>query len=262
LSRSLKIPCTTASRILLDRIEEALESKRCNCIALSGGIDTSLVAYVSKVLLGTELKGFLTYYRGGLPRDMMYSVRLSKLLNIELETVAIDDDYMCRKIPLIKQMAERGGHDDFIEYRNDAVFLASIEAAREHGCKCIYTGSGGDEVFAGYSFMYKELTSEEIDEKTKKWGLQGRYPEFEIARAQGIEAYSPYLDRKVLEVALEIPVECLRMQTFEGKTILREILKDLGLGFIASRVKTPAEAGAGTDGLGSEYFEKLIQRCA
>jgi len=261
MGRLLRMPCSAISRILLSRIVEALNSKGCDCISLSGGIDTSLVAYVSKAVLGQDLVGFLAYYRRGVPRDIVYSAYLAKLLNIDLELIEIDDDYMCRAIPLLKPLAERGGHEDFIELRNDIVFYASIEAAKKHGCRCLYTGSGGDEVFAGYSFMYRELTEQELDEKTRRWALSGRYPEFEVARIVGLEVYSPYLDRRVLEVALEIPVDCLRSQIFEGKTILREILRDLGLELIASRIKTPAEAGAGTDILGSHFFDELIRRC-
>ena len=105
-------------------------------------------------------------------------------------------------------------------------------------------------MFIGYRFMiYKH--SDELEKLVLKYAFHGRYPELVISNCLGIEVIAPYLTDEVLNTALKIPITCLRGHLMRGKEVLRLILESLGLDFIANRVKTPAESGAGTDILSS-----------
>jgi asparagine synthase (glutamine-hydrolysing) len=94
-----------------------------------------------------------------------------------------------------------------------------------------------------------QLPEDEIEEYREKWGLKGRYPELEIASCLGVNIIAPYLSSEVKELALQIPAKCLRGELFEGKRILRNLIKRFRCELIAERNKTPAEAGAGTDSI-------------
>jgi asparagine synthase (glutamine-hydrolysing) len=50
------------------------------------------------------------------------------------------------------------------------VFYTTLIKAKELGCKCIYIGSGGGELFAGYSFMLR-LPENEV-EVYRKMGVR------------------------------------------------------------------------------------------
>lgn len=241
----LRLPCSTVARLLRRSLLRVLGETRCDCIALSGGIDTSLIAVLA-VQLGLRLRAYTSLYLRGVPRDLPYADHLGKALGLNVTHVLVDDEYIENKIGLVKRCV--GVEDDYIELRNDIVFYSVLEEARRDGCRCIYTGSGGDEVFAGYGFMvYKD--SRELEELTARYALHGRYPELIIGKCLGINVVAPYLTGEVLGVALKTPVECLRDHRMRGKEILRSLLVEEGFSIIAGRVKTPAEAGAGTDKL-------------
>jgi len=253
----LNMPCHIYEYVLVGKIANVIERTKCDCIALSGGVDTSLIAAVSVNVVKHLPKAFIAYYRGGVPRDLMYALYVAKALGLDVELVEVGDEYVVRVLPLVMKVAG-GGHEDYIEVRNDVVFFAVLEKAREV-CKCVYVGSGGDELFCGYTFMCRQLLESEIDVRRRAWA-RGRYPEKVIASLLGVNVVAPYLDDEVVEVALMMPVRCLRTATLRGKEVLRNALESLGLNLIADRVKTPAEAGAGTDVMDQNYFNSIRLR--
>ena len=244
----INITCSTFEDILLRALKDYINASNCDCIALSAGIDTSLIAIIAK-LSGLRIRGIYTFFKDGIPRDLMYVNYLSKALNIPVTFVPMDLEYVKKVLnDVYSCVGGKAYHELCIELRNDVVFYTTLMKAKELGCKCIYTGSGGDELFAGYSFMLW-LPENEIEVYREKWGVGGRYPELEIANCLGVKVVAPYLSEEVRRIALQIPAKCLRGERFEGKRILRNIINRFGYEFVGERIKAPAEAGAGTDSI-------------
>lgn len=244
----ISITCSAFEDMLIRALMSYINSSSCDCIALSAGIDTSLIAIIAK-LSGLKIRGLYTFFKDGIPRDLVYVNYLSKVLNIPVTFIPIDLEYVKNVLKDVYSCIDgKAYHELCIELRNDVVFYTTLMKAKEFGCKCIYTGSGGDELFAGYSFMLW-LHENEIEVYREKWGISGRYPELEIANCLDIKAVAPYLSKKVQEIALQIPAKCLRGECFEGKRILRNIINKFGYEFVGERIKAPAEAGAGTDSI-------------
>ncbi len=230
------------------RVIDVIKDYRCGCIALSGGIDTSVILLAS-LKTGFKPRGYIAIYREGVPRDLIYAEYLSKILNVDLRYVFIDPaetnllrDEVVRCIG--PEKIDSHGDGGCIEIRNDIVFYTTLKKTKENGCECVYVGSGGDEIFAGYSFMLN-LTEQDLEKKIDSM-IRGRYPEIELSRCLGVEVVAPFLDPRVLEFATQIPINCLRTGSMTGKDILREILATNNLYLISERRKTPAESGAGT----------------
>jgi asparagine synthase (glutamine-hydrolysing) len=244
----INVNCSVFEYRLLDVLSRYIQRIPCECIALSGGIDTTLIAVVAK-LNGIELNGFYAYYKDGIPRDMPFIIHVSKKLNIPIKLFAMDLNYVKKVLNDVYRCIGGGEYNELcVELRNDVVFYTVLEAAKEHDCSCIYTGSGGDEVFAGYGFMLW-LREEELEGYREKWATMGRYPELEISKCLGVNVVAPYLSKEVLEEAMKIPAKCLRGSGFEGKRVLRNLLNGFGMELVGERAKTPAEAGAGTDSI-------------
>ncbi len=256
----VNIPCHIHEELLINRIARVIDNTRCDCIALSAGIDTSLIAAISVGLVRHIPKALIVYYKNGIPRDLTYAIHVAKTLGLDIEFIEVDDNYIARVLPEVFEVARGVGYDEYmdIELRNDVVFYAVLKKSRDM-CRCIYTGTGGDETFCGYSFVYETMSDGEIDEKRRVWAYSGRYPEKEFAKILNIKIVTPYLEKEVLEESLTIPVRCLRRTPFMGKDILRDILRRMGLEIIAERVKAPAEAGAGTEILNMDYFNRIKQ---
>lgn len=243
------LPCDYFSERLFHTLKDVVRRHPCSCIALSGGIDSTVVALATRAA-GLKPRGFLAVYSGGLAKDLPYAVYVAKSLGIELSYVFIDAEGASRAARGVVECigSDRlNSHGDggCVEIRNDIVFYSTMVGTRDAGCDCVYTGSGGDELFSGYGFMLMRSSSD-IRKTIERFVSKGRYPELEIARCVGVRAISPYLDGEVLTLVLEVPVDCLRSVSMRGKEVLREILAEHGLQWIASREKTPAESGSGT----------------
>ncbi|RUM47404.1 MAG: hypothetical protein DSY37_02510 [Hyperthermus sp.] len=247
------LDCHTTASLLLDRLRRVIGSSGCDCIALSGGIDTSVLALAAR-LENRELQGFIAFYTKGVPRDLVYARLLASSLLIDLTEIPIDDSYIVSRW---KRIVECTGRRNHIELRNDVVFMRVLEAAQEHGCGCTIIGDGGDELFAGYSFML-HLLGRELYTTILNMAVKGRYPGVELAECIGVKALAPFLSDDILEVAFNTPMDCVRGGGNEGKSILRLILSQYGLKIIAERPKTPAEAGSGTAVLSRRVLEEMI----
>lgn len=244
----IRIPCHAYRDMVFSRLVEVVANYKCDCIALSGGIDTSVIL-LAAVSTGLKPRGYTAVYRRGLPKDIVYANYLSKALNIDIDYVYIDARDVEALVPRVIECIGRNRIDSHrdggcIEIRNDIVFYSLLARARDDRCRCILVGSGGDELFAGYSFMLN-LCEDEL-EKTIDRFISGRYSELDIARCIGVKAVAPFTDTLLVEIAKKIPLNCLRSEKMMGKEILREILAEKGLYIISSRAKTPAESGAGT----------------
>lgn len=242
------IPCHIYAELLFSNLVNVVRRYKCDCIALSGGVDTTAVLLATKSV-GLKPKGYTALYSAGLPKDLAYVNYVSKALNIDVEYVYIrpeDVDILRSKVIECIGLDRIDSHNDkgCIEIRNDIVFYATLSKAKNDQCNCIYTGSGGDEIFAGYGFMLN-LTEDKLENMVNRM-MYGRYPEIEIAKCIGIKAIAPFLDEVVIEIAREIPLQCLRSERMLGKEVLRYILSKNGLYAVSERVKTPAESGAGT----------------
>ncbi len=248
-SRSI---CLEHGLRLFEKLVEYVEAVRCDCIALSGGLDTSLVALAARKA-GLRLKAVTVYYEGGLPRDLWYAVSLAHILGFSHELLPVDDAYIASRAPLIVGCT---GRRDYIEVRNDAVFLAALEWSKRMGCRCLLTGDGGDELLAGYTYL-RSLYGDALRREQLRLGVAGRYPALELAECIGARVETPYLYDEAVSVALETPTCCLLGGNLEGKYVSRLVLEEYGLAWLAERPKTPAESGAGTDVLSREKLEAL-----
>lgn len=244
----IPMPCYIYVDKLFMELVKVVGEHECDCIALSGGIDTTVVLLAA---LEARLKprGYTAMYSFGLPKDLVYVNYISKVFSVDVEFVQINSDVVedlksnvIRCIGVNKVDSHKDG--GCVEVRNDIVFYATLEKARNSGCRCVYVGSGGDELFVGYGFMLN-LSKEGLEEAIRRLA-RGRYPELEIAKCLGVEVVAPFLDNSIIELAEKIPIECMRSEKMQGKEILREILIKKGLYPIGERAKTPAESGAGT----------------
>lgn len=223
-------------------VSKEIYDKECNCILLSGGIDTSFVAssYVNNY--EKSLKTITIIYDKDSP-DIEYTKYISDSLGLDGtiyrpsdEDISICEEFVLKAFKTI----------DPIEVVCDIPLCIGIKLAKEMGCKCIATGDGGDELFYGYDFLlnkdinYLNRWMENMLEKTE-------FSSQVMGKELGLNVIASLFTYDVKNFSLKIPLKC-KISYYNGvkwgKLILRQYLNKRGLKRIAWRKKTPILYGS------------------
>jgi len=242
-------------------LEEAIVSRKSSgkCGAwLSGGLDSSAIVG----LLSRHVKKLHTFSIGlSDSPDLFFARRAAKYLNtIHHERIvtfkdllAILPEVICRlesfDAPLIRSTLT-----------NYLLAHFSAEYVEE-----VFSGEGGDELFAGYSYL-KELSRNTL--ALEVGSLPFKLHNTALQRidrsvvSAGIAAHLPFLDFNVFQYAARIPLK-FKLYKKQGKApvekwILRKALKGILPEEILSRPKAKFWEGTGLGNLFLQYAEKII----
>jgi asparagine synthase (glutamine-hydrolysing) len=234
-------------------IEKAALACNADCISLSGGLDSTILAYFLK---DKKINAVTIITKEFLANDLTYCQLVANKFEIPLNIKFCETDEIYsgieETIKILKNFND-------IEIRNSVVLYLALSAAKELGFSKIMTGDGADEIFAGYNFLLNK-SNEELESDLKRISKIMHFPSQKIGKALGIEVESPFCSKNVLEFAKTIPVD-LKVHEENGKKfgkwILRKTFEDKIPKAIVWRQKSPMQDGAGTQGL-TEFFETAI----
>ena len=141
---------------LSDTIEKNLISDTKVGIFLSGGIDSSIIAILSKKL-DINISAYTSFFTPSekyskFNLDYNFAKKLCDYLNIKLHRVNINTDDLVQKKELISALKKLDEPIANLNFFNS--FLQS-KKAKEDNCKVILTGDGADEIFGGYERYQK-----------------------------------------------------------------------------------------------------------
>ncbi len=252
--KTIRFVLNEVSKNLYKILEKSCNSCKSNLIALSGGLDSSIIAYFLKQ---RKPKAVAIIAEDFVSTDLTYCQMISKemqlplsIYNVKTATIleAVDDT-----IKILKNFND-------IEIRNNVVMYLAIKWAKENGEKSIITGDGADELFAGYSFLINK-PEEELEEEIKRVCSIMHFPTQKIGNALGISIESPFLNDAVVKIAKEIPANLKVKNEKEkrhGKWILRKTFEKYIPKQIAWREKSAMQDGSGTVGL-TNLFNSVIK---
>jgi len=234
-------------------ISDAISSCKSDCIALSGGLDSSILAYYLK----KNTKAIAVVTKDFPAPDLVYSQLVAKEFGLKLliKNSTIEDLMFAieETIKILKNF-------NHIEIRNSIVSYLAIKTAKENGCTSIITGDGGDELFAGYSFFLRKTGTELQKDLERIWKIM-HFPMQQIGMALGVVIESPFLDEKVANYAKSIPAN-LKVHEENGKKygkwVLRKAFEHIIPPSVVWRDKFPMQDGSGTNSL-TKFFENSIK---
>ncbi|HUW45017.1 MAG TPA: asparagine synthase C-terminal domain-containing protein [Dehalococcoidia bacterium] len=220
---------------LRNKLKEAVERSRADGILLSGGLDTSILAFVAK-----PSTGFTVALKGSLASDLVYSEQISELLGIQHKKMEFTTEEALATLPEVIGILKTFD----LALPNDLSIYFALKLAKGSGISSVMTGDGADELFAGYSYM-AELPPEDLEGYIRRLSQNWHFAAGYLGRALGIEIRQPFLDGDFVRFALEVSPE-LKVKDGVGKYILRKSFEDLIPPEIAWRRKEPIEYGSGS----------------
>jgi len=224
---------------LRGKLKEAVERSRADGILLSGGLDTSILAFVARPNVG-----FTVALKDSLASDLVYSEKIAKLLGIQHKKMEFTTEEALATLPEVIRILKTFD----LALPNDLSIYFALKLAKELTADSyqlsVMTGDGADELFAGYSYM-AELPPEDLRRYIRRLSQNWHFSANELGRALDIEISQPFLDEDFVRFALEVSTE-LKVKDGVGKYILRKSFEGLLPAKIAWRRKEPIEYGSGS----------------
>lgn len=229
---------------------------------LSGGLDTSIVASVVSILLGESarlsFKAYTVALRGAPSPDLEYSKLVSERYMIPRVVKEVEFHELERYLPEVISVLKSF---DPMEVRNSVVAYIGMKEAKAEGFSKVMMGDASDELFAGYSFVFKQDKEKARESLLHLWEVM-HFSSIPLAKSLGMEARLPYLQPEVMDVATKIDFDYLigtkdGSGEIFGKYILRRAFEDVLPSEVSWRTKTPIEQGSGTSVLPVWYSKGI-----
>ncbi len=221
---------------LYNNLNQAIED-RCNeaiTIAFSGGIDSTLVAFIANKYCDVEL--IAVGVSGS--HDLEAAKSAAKLIGMNIKIIEVNENEMVDEGLEMQEKIDLSGIE--IEF-----MLPFWIAAKNTTNSVLMCGQGADELFGGYARFRKENAEKDLTKEVKD--LVKRIPEREgkITQIFNLKLSCPYLNKDVIRTAETFSVDERIGEV--GKEILREVATKFGLPEeIANRKKKAAQYGSGS----------------
>ncbi|MEL9991522.1 MAG: asparagine synthase-related protein [Thermoproteus sp.] len=223
-------------------VRAAAEAK-CDGVLLSGGLDSTTVAW-ALVKAGLKPVAFNAQYAPAPGTDVPYLLEAARALRLRAVIYWADEEEAVRAAEEVVGILKVFNP---MEVVNCAAAYLAMRAAADFGVRKICTGDGGDELFAGYSYMHK-MAPRELDEYIRRLAESWYFCAFDVGRALGLGVAAPYLHPAVVRYALSIPAE-EKVREGVGKYVVRRQFEGLLPREIVWRRKDPLEVGSGFSAL-------------
>jgi len=221
---------------------DAVKRNLAEGILLSGGVDTSVLAAIASKLV--PLKAFTMVFQGASAPDVEYAMLMSRFLRLKHFIYYFDESQVFETIPTVVKTLRTF---DPMEISGAVGIFIGLKLAKDNGLDAIMTGDGGDELFAGYPWLFS-LEKEKLDlELLKMWDTM-TFSSITIGGTVGVEVRTPFLDPEFKSFAIKLDSQYkIRSEGGQkwGKWIIRKAFEDVLPKEIAWRDKVFGATGMG-----------------
>ncbi|HJU58302.1 MAG TPA: asparagine synthase-related protein [Nitrososphaeraceae archaeon] len=216
---------------IIDSINNCIGREDYFAIAFSGGIDSSLLAKVSKNIY--QEKVILLSIGFPSSHDLEFSKKMANELNMKHYTYEIHNNEFNL---IVNRVIENLKCNNISHIENCIAFYFISILSYLHGCKLVLTANGFDELFCGYD-KYRQVLIQGPDE-IKNFMEQKIKNELTLVDEIGdfskefnVTIKQPFLTPSFIDFAKKIPIEKKILSTNDHlrKHILREIAFSLNV---------------------------------
>jgi asparagine synthase (glutamine-hydrolysing) len=235
--------------LIIDSIASRIPDSKFG-ILFSGGIDSTLIALICKQL-GVDFTCYTAALEGS-KEDAKWAEEIAKEYGFELKIIAITHEEVQEQLSKVVNLLN---DSNVIKAGVGVTLQVACRKAAQDKIKVIFSGTGSDELFAGYG-RFKDVKdiNKECKASLEKMFKEDVPRDSAIASSNGLKAEAPFLDERLIEFALNISGR-YKIEKGQNKVILREVAEQLGLKKeFAQRKKKAAQYGSN--------FDKAIEKAA
>jgi len=232
---------------LRQMLTEGLERNQARAILVSGGIDSGILAYLSRGVKG------VTVNLNGKGEDLKYVTILRDSIDLDVTIVKVGVDEALSAVREVVKILR--SFDPALP--NDLAVYFGMREAKRQGLRSIMTGDGGDELFGGYSYM-QEI--EDLDGYIRRISRSMSFSSNQIGEYFGLEVRQPYLDQDFIKFAVSLGND-VKIREEKGKIWGKWVLRKAFEPFLSPEFiwqeKRPLEVGSGMALLRRVIAEKI-----
>jgi asparagine synthase (glutamine-hydrolysing) len=234
---------------LRELVIKATARRPAECMLLSGGLDTAVLAPLAHQG-GTRAAVTVLTSADAPDRPFAHAVASQLgwahyVVEAPLEELVKETEFVVRTLRSFDPM----------EIRNSLVIARALREVAARGYRSAMTGDAADELFGGYSFMW-EKSPEDFEEYSRRMAVSMKFSSHPLGAALGIEVRAPYTDAAVISFATGLPKR-LKVAERDGATVGKWVLR-WAFPECPSRWrrKDPIEVGSGSAHLPTWYASR------
>jgi len=211
-------------QLLMEATEKRMRDNAVKGVLLSGGLDSSLIAYMAHQIK-PDIECFTVSMEGG--EDLPLAKDVTDYLGVKHNVLIFGEKEIEEVLPLAIH------HQEMFEESCVHGAIANFLAGRfvSTHAKCVLTGEGADEFFDGYDGQFKKgRNAEEVASIVEYLVNVAHNTALQrldrLNAANSYESRTPFLDSKVVDFSRKIPIEYeIHGSDQTGKWIVREAFK-------------------------------------
>jgi asparagine synthase (glutamine-hydrolysing) len=246
-------------QLLIEATEKRMKNNAVKGVLLSGGLDSSLITYMAKQIK-PDIECFTVSMEEG--QDLPLAEDVTKYLGIKHHVLIFGEKEIHEILPLaiyhqemFEESCVQGAIANFIAGR----FVSPL-------AKCVLTGEGADEFFAGYDGQFRQGKSPEevasiVDKLINVAHNTALQRLDRLNAANAYESRTPFLDSSVVDFSFKIPLEYKIHGTEQvGKWIVRQAFEGCLPEHIIYQTKRFFAQGSGVASIMRKQAEKYVSQ--
>lgn len=235
--------------ILNESIKKRLNGMKKIGVGFSGGLDSSLLAYLASKYV--EVKLISVHKKNS--RDERITDKAASKLDLEIEHITIDEEYIRKTLPTIEYLIE---DNQLMNLSIATIMFLSAKKVSELKLEGLFVGQLADELFGGYvKYLHSMENGKEHVNKMLyndiRYAYKNNFPRDEKSVSPFSYLFMPYSSINLVDYSIGIPLEFkINQNELIRKKILREAAIISGMDkYIANEPKKAAQYSSGTQNI-------------
>lgn len=243
--------------LLMGAVEKRMKDNAVTGVLLSGGLDSSLITYMAHEIK-PDIECFTVSMEQG--QDLPLAKDVTAYLGVKHHVLMFGEEEVLEVLP--RAIHHQEMYEESCVHGAIANFIAGRYVTQH--AKCVLTGEGADEFFYGYDGQFRQGRNLEETASITDFLIRVAHNTAlqrldRLNAANGYESRTPFLDAKVMDFSLKIPMgHKIHGDDRVGKWIVRQAFEGCLPDHIVYQTKRFFAQGSGVAYIMRQQAEELV----